>query len=783
MAEIVIAAKVSSSIAAKVAELLVVPVGKHLCYPFKKLEQIVLMESRQVHKNEQISKIEFTQLRTLTLQWLPCLTRFGFNALTPDMRLQEILAEDDLDSFIPFFSQNVELPRLEKLKLCSINIECRWLDQLPAVSSSCQTLAKLIVEECNEEESIINMMFPKLNFLLLGGLPKLTGFGSGNSIQFPSLDALVILDCPRLKMFFSGSTCANITVSKEQEATSSCADIYPLLDKKLMEAVIVEEEKGSSVQLFPNLQDLTLRNLPKLARFYYFDRNLIDPRSLSEQRSMNCPDMETFISKTICANMTGSEECSGMDSKENLHANIQPLFDEKNLHSISVQFCDSLKSLFPASVARGLVQLEELSIGRCMMEEITAEDDGEEVEAVQFWFPQLTTLKLWKLSRLKSFYTGSYVSEWPVLKMLEVLSCNEVEILASQVLSHGESRHEIPTGQPLFLVGKDAFPSLECLAVDWNCFQKEMLHGKFSEYLCKLNYLALLGPFKESAICPSCFLHKLPNLETLSVYNGFINELLLCDGLGLESNCPYFTNPRDYVHRVGRTARGGRVDLNANFLSYADGSCQVRKGHFNIYQQDIVDVLDKQLLEGMGQAGFSYASLCCQWDNPHVIPADMTLELSELFSRELTRYIEETEELAMNALKYNRHILDIIAKELLEKSRITGLEVEEKLKGLSPVMFEDYVKPFQINLLEEGPLPHNDRVRYQPLDIYPAPLHRSYMFPKFHHLELLAHNFVMVASVTANEELGKDVCSVVKASSHIVTITGQTEDRDVYLQL
>ncbi|PPD82880.1 hypothetical protein GOBAR_DD20188 [Gossypium barbadense] len=127
-----------------------------------------------------------------------------------------------------------------------------------------------------------------------------------------------------------------------------------------------------------------------------------------------------------------------------------------------------------------------------------------------------------------------------------------------------------------------------------------------------------------------------------------------------------------------------------------------------------------------------------RWDDPYVIPANMTLEVSELFSRELTRYIEETEELAINALKDNRHILDMIAKELLEKSRITGLvpvenedqtfaddlEVEEKIKGLYPVMFEDFVKPFQINLDEEGPLPHNDRLRYQPLDIYPAPLHR-----------------------------------------------------------
>ncbi|CAM8877074.1 unnamed protein product [Rhodiola kirilowii] len=113
-----------------------------------------------------------------------------------------------------------------------------------------------------------------------------------------------------------------------------------------------------------------------------------------------------------------------------------------------------------------------------------------------------------------------------------------------------------------------------------------------------------------------------------------------------------------------------------------------------------------------------------RWDDPHVIPAEMTLEVSELFSRELARYIEETEELALKGLKDNRHILDMIVQELLEKSRITGLDVQERMKGLSPLMFEDFVKPFQINADEDGPLPHNDRVRYQPLDIYPAPLHR-----------------------------------------------------------
>lgn len=39
----------------------------------------------------------------------------------------------------------------------------------------------------------------------------------------------------------------------------------------------------------------------------------------------------------------------------------------------------------------------------------------------------------------------------------------------------------------------------------------------------------------------------------------------------------------------------------------------------------------------------------------------------------MLQYIEETEEFAMKGLMDNRHILDMIANELLEHSRITGL--------------------------------------------------------------------------------------------------------------
>ncbi|KAI0497945.1 hypothetical protein KFK09_021185 [Dendrobium nobile] len=113
-----------------------------------------------------------------------------------------------------------------------------------------------------------------------------------------------------------------------------------------------------------------------------------------------------------------------------------------------------------------------------------------------------------------------------------------------------------------------------------------------------------------------------------------------------------------------------------------------------------------------------------KWDDPSVVPVGMTVEVSEIFTRELTRYIEETEEFASIGIARNRHILDMIVNELMENSRMTGLEVKERMKHLGPVMFEDFIKPFQVNLEGEEPLQVNPRLHYQPLDVYPAPLHR-----------------------------------------------------------
>ena len=73
----------------------------------KKLEEIILKESEELIQVESIQRIEFTQLRTLTLECLPRLTSLGFNTSTPDIGSQEIANEDESGGLTSLFSQNV----------------------------------------------------------------------------------------------------------------------------------------------------------------------------------------------------------------------------------------------------------------------------------------------------------------------------------------------------------------------------------------------------------------------------------------------------------------------------------------------------------------------------------------------------------------------------------------------------------------------------------------------------------------------------------------------------
>ena len=133
----------------------------------------------------------------------------------------------------------------------------------------------------------------------------------------------------------------------------------------------------------------------------------------------------------------------------------QGIFSFQNLQVISFWECESLQSLFPASVARCLMQLEDLRIGNCGVEEIVSREGIAEA-AARFVFPKVTILILRKLPKLKWFCRGVHTSEWPLLKELEVSECDQIEIFASKILNFQEtveeSQLETSIQLPLFLV-------------------------------------------------------------------------------------------------------------------------------------------------------------------------------------------------------------------------------------------------------------------------------------------------------------------------------------------
>ncbi|KAK4834594.1 hypothetical protein QYF36_025280 [Acer negundo] len=572
---------------------------------------------------ERVSKIEFTQLRTLRLQCLPQLTSFGSKEFTPDTGSQEILAEDELGSFISSFSQNV----------CSSS------------SSSCSPLSFsfciggiINTEELRGEGRVVNMVFPKLINLQLKGLPNLTQFASGNSVEFPSLTQLSIQDCPKLKTF--SATVMSADIKQSEEVEMNCQDdIHPLFNQKVvlptlaslnlssiciqiiwdkqlqpmsscfqkltklivdgcdtlkdifsssmvesliqlevleisnckfMERVITIDGESISSTLFPKLYQLDLKHLSELTSFCSFAGNSIELPTLADLWLENCPKMHTFVSNSPSADMPASKE-EPMSSDENLQSQTQPLFDEKvqlpnlkflriykmdNLRKmwhhqlVSASFskidyfeilhCNNLQNVFPLTMFGRLQNLGELIVVNCnslekifeevMMEEIVAKED-----VPRLVFPQLIRLQLADLPSLKSFYPGLYILEWPKLKMLRMWRCNKVEILTSEFLSiqrsHGESQLEKAIREPLFIVDKAAFPKLEQLALEWNWIVKEMLRRNFTEYSCNLKFLELLNATKQSAICPSCFLYTLSNLERLEVSHGSFEEIFIFEGL------------------------------------------------------------------------------------------------------------------------------------------------------------------------------------------------------------------------------------------------------------
>ncbi|EOY09934.1 Phosphoprotein phosphatase [Theobroma cacao] len=337
-----------------------------------------------------------------------------------------------------------------------------------------------------------------------------------------------------------------------------------ILDCKIMEEVILmeglTEEERMSKMLFPTLDYLMLKDLPKLRRFCYETDNEFP--LLRTLNLINCPILKTFTSNSVIDEVGDEPQID-----QNAQGNNSALFNEKvvfpglktltikamrscrriwqdqltvnsfcKLNNIWVEGCGALLNTFPFNMMERLEELNKLQIVNCdSLEEIfepqaLIANQSHAITATQsivvetetkFVFPKMTYLRLDKLPKLKSFYSKTHVTEWPSLKKMEVIECHKVEIFASKYPYFEEtdaaSQVEISNQQPLFQVNEITFPILEELSLKQDDIVKGTWHGQVLSTKCfrKLKVLQLISIPEKSTALPYCFIQSLPNLEKL----------------------------------------------------------------------------------------------------------------------------------------------------------------------------------------------------------------------------------------------------------------------------
>ncbi|XVF42806.1 hypothetical protein PTKIN_Ptkin01aG0394600 [Pterospermum kingtungense] len=402
---------------------------------FQQLKNLHIQNGASIQhiiKDDGVDKIEFVQLDSLTLQGLPKLISFcsqnkGSTSSSPQG--------------LPLFNEKMVFPKLDNLKLSSVGIERIWQYQLPRGSLSFSNLTSFIIEGCNNLKHVLSfsmaecleqlksleivdcnsiqliisteetltkedgkraaISFPRLNSVKLKGLEKLISFCHEDYIvEFQSLTTLKIKHCPELKGFITSKTLG------KDIATSSSTD-----------EVLFNEKVA-----FPSLEKMTISHLRNVKSIWH--------NQLHQDSFCNLKKLKV-------------EYCDGL-LKHVWSKDPQGKYSFQNLREVTVRECWSLKSLFPFSIAKGLMYLESLEVNCCGVEEIVSEKIFEGLqEDICFEFRQLSFLVLWELPEFKCFYPGVHITLWPVLKKLRTYKCEKIKIF-------GIRNSKIQ--QPLFLV-------------------------------------------------------------------------------------------------------------------------------------------------------------------------------------------------------------------------------------------------------------------------------------------------------------------------------------------
>ncbi|KAH9686639.1 AAA domain-containing protein [Citrus sinensis] len=446
-------------------------------------------------------KIEFGQLRSLSLGKLPKFTRFCREVKNPSTSPNRQESQEELtassneissDTSTLLFNEKVLLPNLEALELNAINVDEIWhYNQLPAMVPCFQSLTRLIVWGCDKLKYIFSastiqsleqlqhleirlckslqeiisenrtdqvtayFVFPRVTTLKLDGLPELRCLYPGmHTSEWPALKNLVACNCDKITLSQNDEN--DQFGVPAQQPLFSFKKILPNLEGLALSGkditMILQDDFpqhlfGSLKQLRVGDDDLACFPLDLLERFHNLEFLYLSDGSYEVVFS-NEGYLETHARKLALIkrlNLTRLNHLQQLwkhDSKE-----LDFIF--QHLQILRVLHCQNLLSLLPSSSVsfRNLTRLETFACKKLM--NLLTSSKAKSLE-------RLVSLRIFGCPAMTEVIISdedetANLKEEIVFSKLSALSLFDLDSLTS--FSSGNYAFKLPSLQDLWVIG------------------------------------------------------------------------------------------------------------------------------------------------------------------------------------------------------------------------------------------------------------------------------------------------------------------------------------------
>ncbi|XP_061370921.1 putative disease resistance protein At4g19050 [Gastrolobium bilobum] len=425
---------------------------------------------------------KFPELRSLTLKSLSELIGFFSRGET-----KKIL-----------FHEKVEVSKLERMELSSIQIDLIWSVKY-SLSSNFQNLLHLDVNCCCNLEYLLSFPMAK---------------------NLKNLQSLFVSECEKMQHIFH----------KGQDFDAKMeGSIFPNLKNIKLSSMKSLSKIWAKVPLysFGKLDTLIIEECDKLDTVFprYMEGIF---RSLCNLKVTNCESMEAIIdleNKKQDADGTNLQDIhlEALPKLKNIwrwNSDQEGFLNLNNLRKIWVHNCVSLQNIFPISVAKCLYNLEFLLVSNCYeLREMVARGEGiknnTSSHTPTFEFMKLTTVKILNLPKLRSFYSDDCELRFPALNDLTIELCDKLEPFQKTADAQSKSA----------LFPEEVISKLKSMKIDlWHAKSSKSYIGEANNRRYNLEELHL-SRFWNIEILYS-FLHKNPKLKSLSLSDCSFKEVV-----------------------------------------------------------------------------------------------------------------------------------------------------------------------------------------------------------------------------------------------------------------